>query len=263
MARFTPLALLITFIGTIAAAPVEEVKIQPVNLTVPAVLNVTYHGAAATLSNDRRNACEGIQYALDEPVVAINKAQFGNGTVACGKYVEVALEDTPDATRLFKVVDVCEDCSKGGLGFSREAMRELTDEDMVKVNWKLIEDPAANATAAATALDKRASKSRREKFHGRMTWFSDTMGSCGHRFSQSDMIVAMNENQMGKMWGKKSRCGQKVRVWNSKTSVVLTIVDTCPKRYCKHGALDLSRAAFKRFAPMSKGVLYLDWEFIN
>ncbi|KAI7830605.1 RlpA-like double-psi beta-barrel-protein domain-containing protein-containing protein, partial [Gamsiella multidivaricata] len=96
---------------------------------------------------------------------------------------------------------------------------------------------------------------------GRGTWFSDTTGSCGKKFSQKDMIVALNEAQMGRMRGKGSKCGQKIRVKTkgSSKSVVVKVVDTCPHRYCSHGQLDLSQGAFKKLAPMSKGVLNLEW----
>ncbi|OAQ34764.1 hypothetical protein K457DRAFT_41863, partial [Linnemannia elongata AG-77] len=101
-------------------------------------------------------------------------------------------------------------------------------------------------------------------YRGRGTWFSDTTGSCGVRFSQDDMIVALNQDQMGAYSGSRSRCGDKIRVKakGSSASVVVRVVDTCPSRYCSHGGLDLSRAAFKKFAPMSKGVLELEWSFV-
>ncbi|KAF9979248.1 hypothetical protein BGZ73_002516 [Actinomortierella ambigua] len=278
MAPLASLALFTTLVGSIIAAPTTEVKIQPVNMTIPAGLNISYNGLG-TWFDDYRNACKGLQYSFDEPIAAINKAQFGNGTAVCGKYVEVSPENNSTITRRFKVVDVCKNCTKGGLDFSRTALSELTDEDSVKINWRLVEGPitsnnttTANTTVVAAASKPTSTRTSKkisastsgQKFHGRMTWFSDTWGSCGKHFSQNDMIVAMNEHQMGKkIWGSESRCGQYVRVWNDKTSVVLRIADTCPKRYCNHGALDLSQAAFRRFAPMSKGVIYLNWEFVN
>ncbi|KAF9163267.1 hypothetical protein DFQ26_002757 [Actinomortierella ambigua] len=272
MAPLASLALFTTFVSGILAAPTTEVKIQPVNLTIPAGLDISYNGWG-TWFDDRRNACEGIQYSFDEPIAAINKAQFGDGKFVCGKYVEVALESNPKVTRRFKVVDVCNECSQASLDFSRKAMRELTDEGLVKINWKLVKDSTNNATTTTVAIASKptstpssqiSTSASGQKFYGRMTWFSDTWGSCGKHFSQNDMIVAMNEHQMGrKIWGPESRCGQKVRVWNAKTSVVLTIADTCPKRFCNHGALDLSQAAFTRFASKTTGVIYLNWEFVN
>ncbi|KAK3837511.1 MAG: RlpA-like double-psi beta-barrel-protein domain-containing protein-containing protein, partial [Linnemannia gamsii] len=100
---------------------------------------------------------------------------------------------------------------------------------------------------------------------GRGTWFSDTRGSCGVDFSQDEMIVALNEAQQGVQYGPNSKCFQKIRVsvkGEPSKSVVVRVVDTCPHRYCSYGQLDLSQAAFKKFAPMSKGVLDLEWSFV-
>ncbi|KAH7050945.1 RlpA-like double-psi beta-barrel-protein domain-containing protein-containing protein, partial [Linnemannia elongata] len=89
-------------------------------------------------------------------------------------------------------------------------------------------------------------------------------GSCGVDFSQDEMIVALNEAQQGEQRGPDSQCFKKIRVsvkGDPLNSVVVRVVDTCPHRYCSYGQLDLSQAAFKKFAPMSKGVLDLEWSF--
>ncbi|KAG0295626.1 hypothetical protein BGZ96_011336 [Linnemannia gamsii] len=98
-------------------------------------------------------------------------------------------------------------------------------------------------------------------YTGRATWYSDTHGQCEHNYSQSDMIVAVNEAQMGN--GKKI-CGKKILVTEkgSNTQVVLTVVDMCPSQYCNFGDLDLSQGAFKKFAGLGVGVLKLTWQFI-
>ncbi|KAF9583512.1 hypothetical protein BGW38_009293 [Lunasporangiospora selenospora] len=152
------------------------------------------------------------------------------------------------------------------------AMERFPDlhREMVPVEWQVVDAPIAESldapvSTAHNSLSKRAVKLKGKVFRGRGTWFSDTMGSCGRRFSQSDMIVALNQAQMGKMYGKGSKCGRKIRVTakeNPNRSVIVTIVDTCPNRYCRHGQLDLSRAAFKKFAPMKKGILSLQWAFV-
>ncbi|KAF9570203.1 hypothetical protein EC968_002082 [Mortierella alpina] len=124
--------------------------------------------------------------------------------------------------------------------------------------------PVANTrSTTAAALNKRAKNDEVSTFSGRGTWFSDKTGSCDIEFDQSDMIVALNEDQMGDLNGSGSKCGQMVRVQYGGKSVDLKIVDTCPSQYCDSGALDLSQAAFKELAGgLSKGVLALKWEFI-
>jgi len=76
------------------------------------------------------------------------------------------------------------------------------------------------------------------------------------------MIVAMNEDQMGALNGSGSKCGQKIRVSYKGKSEILNIVDTCPSQYCDKGDIDLSQAAFKKFADMDVGELQLEWSFV-
>ncbi|KAF9940216.1 hypothetical protein BGZ67_008127 [Mortierella alpina] len=168
------------------------------------------------------------------------------------------------------------------------ALAEIADPSPAAVGWESLEEQPEVAVghvrlekrAPRRSKDKKKSKKNDKKkgkkgetrpdnraggktFHGRGTWFSDTHGSCGVKFSQSDLIVALNEEQMGGS-GRSARCGQRIRVTakGSKASVILRVVDTCPKKYCKFGGLDISKAAFRKFAPESKGVLDLSWSFV-
>ncbi|KAF9438487.1 hypothetical protein BGZ76_007469 [Entomortierella beljakovae] len=98
-------------------------------------------------------------------------------------------------------------------------------------------------------------------YSGRGTWYSDTTGQCEKSYSQSDYIVAVNQAQMGT---DKKLCGKKLLVTakGSSASVVVTVVDMCPSKYCDFGDLDLSQGAFKKFASLGKGVLELSWSFL-
>ncbi|KAF8999734.1 hypothetical protein BGZ52_010394, partial [Haplosporangium bisporale] len=72
--------------------------------------------------------------------------------------------------------------------------------------------PVATRSSTAVSLFKRRTSSPSPssgKYRGRGTWFSDDSGSCDIEFDQSDMIVAMNEDQMGALSGSGSKCGQK------------------------------------------------------
>ncbi|ORZ20957.1 RlpA-like double-psi beta-barrel-protein domain-containing protein-containing protein, partial [Lobosporangium transversale] len=95
-------------------------------------------------------------------------------------------------------------------------------------------------------------------FSGRATWFTDKTGSCGKPFDTNDMIVAMNAAQMD----GTSQCGRQVRITAKGQSVVATVVDTCPSRYCSSGSLDLSQAVFKKLAPLDVGVIQISWSFV-
>ncbi|KAF9108876.1 hypothetical protein BGX29_003806 [Mortierella sp. GBA35] len=279
MARFTALVLMAaSFMGAMAAPASSFSSSKGM-----AQINTVYKGYA-THFDDRRNACPGIKYSFNEPVAAVNTALFGKtnkkGRNVCGKYVKVSLRNKPSKTYTYRIVDICSECDKKSIDLSKVAMRQFSKKSIEAINWELVNSPGSSAskpskpskpikTTAAAKPTKTTSKpsvsnSNNKVYRGRGTWFSDTTGSCGERFSQNDMIVALNQEQMGALYGSRSRCGDKIRVKakGSSTSVIVRVVDTCPSRYCDHGALDLSRAAFKKFAPMSKGVLELEWSFV-
>ncbi|KAF9133144.1 hypothetical protein BGW39_010473 [Mortierella sp. 14UC] len=281
MARFTALILMAASLMGVMAAPGSSSSNKGI-----AKVNTQYKGYA-TQFDDRRNACPDIKYSLNEPVAAINTALFGNkkGTNVCGKYVKVNLRNKPSKTYTYKVVDICPECDKNSIGLSKVAMRQFSKNWIEPIHWELVDSPKSSTskpkpskttsvakptktktktTAASKPTVNNNSNSNKKVYRGRGTWFSDTTGSCGVRFSQSDMIVALNQDQMGAYSGSRSRCGDYIRVKakGSSASVVVRVVDTCPSRYCKRGVLDLSRAAFKKFAPMSKGVLELEWSFV-
>ncbi|KAG0242496.1 hypothetical protein BGX31_000270 [Mortierella sp. GBA43] len=265
------------------------------NKTNVAMLNTTHHGFGTLhRGSSLHSLCPDVEYSADEAWVTINTAQFEsamNKTSVCGKYVKVNRADKPSEHYTYKVVDSCESCKKNSLGFSETALRELTNLSRVAIDWELIENEREDdlvikkaikyaeiheealhednedaEDAEDTEIDHPVTaKSNSRSYRGRGTWFSDTMGSCGHRFSQRDMIVALNQAQMGAMWGKNSKCGAKIRVavrGRPSRSVVVRVVDTCPHRFCSFGQLDLSQAAFKKFAPMRKGILDLVWTFL-
>ncbi|CAO3567413.1 unnamed protein product [Mortierella alpina] len=272
MAPFISLAIMASSLLGAMSAPVIRVDSQV------ATLNTQYSGFATLYNGDSiRGACPEVEYTNEELVVAMNSAQFGDvksNSTACGKFVKVNRADDPSESFIYKVVDLCKDCDKNSLRLSESAIREFTNSDQVAIEWMLIEneteqDPKnftkpSKKPAAKSDKEDTETKNTESTYQGRGTWFSDTMGSCSEGFSQDDMIVALNEAQMGKMWGSGSKCGAKIRVSakGSSTSVVVRVVDTCPHRYCSFGQLDLSQAAFKKFAPMSKGVLELEWSFV-
>ncbi|KAG0229100.1 hypothetical protein BGW41_003180 [Actinomortierella wolfii] len=125
------------------------------------------------------------------------------------------------------------------------------------------------AAVLAAPIEKRArstASTQTEKLSAsgvRTTWFSDTTGSCDMDFDQSDMIVALNEEQMGDLQGPNSQCGRTMRVTYNGKSVDLKVVDTCPSEYCVNGAIDISQAAFKKLAgDLDIGVIKTSWKFI-
>ncbi|KAG0265309.1 hypothetical protein BG011_005009 [Mortierella polycephala] len=122
--------------------------------------------------------------------------------------------------------------------------------------------PSSSSSPSPSRAPKPSPTSEpKPQFSGRATWYSDTHGQCEHTYSQSDMIVAINESQMGK---GKDLCGKKILVSKkgSNVKVVLTVVDMCPSAYCSRGSIDISQGAFKKFADLDVGVLDLQWSFL-
>ncbi|KAF9026251.1 hypothetical protein BGZ52_007397 [Haplosporangium bisporale] len=271
MSPFFSLVVLVACLLSVFAAPANSKAAVP---------GKRYAGWG-THFDDKRNACPGMKYSFNEPIVAVNSQKFDKSL--CGKYVRVNLRGS-NTKKVYKIVDICHGCDKNSLDFSKTGLRQLTKTSgMVRIDWEVLKSYKPTSTKVATktttktttrttttkttkATAKPTSKpSSSKKYSGRGTWFSDTSGSCGQRFSQSDMIVALNQAQMGALYGKGSKCGQKVRV-SAKgypgKYVDAVIRDTCPSKYCSYGALDLSRGVFQRFAPLNKGVLQLEWQFL-
>ncbi|KAF9927847.1 hypothetical protein FBU30_002810 [Linnemannia zychae] len=269
MMRFTTLFVVASsfLMGTMAA---PSSSLAGMNMAKP---NTQYTGFA-TQFDDHRNACPEIKYSFDEPIAAVNTALFGdkNGDNVCGKYIKVSLRNNPSKTYTYRVVDICPECDKNSIDLSKVGMKQFSQEDIEPINWELVKSPSSTTppkpeptnTTVNIAETNPSLSHVSQVYHGRGTWFSDTTGSCDISFTQDDMIVAVNQAQMGSMWGAGSKCGQKilVKAKGSSTSVVVRVVDTCPYRYCDYGALDLSRAAFQKFAPLSKGILELEWSFL-
>ncbi|KAF9130938.1 hypothetical protein BGW39_002466 [Mortierella sp. 14UC] len=151
----------------------------------------------------------------------------------------------------------------------------VSSMDLLDITWTLSDPPAPrnnnNTTPISTATPTTTVTPTPSptttptvpstQFSGRATWYSDTHGQCEHDYSQSDLIVAVNQDQMGT---GKDMCGKKILLTmkGSDVQVIATVVDMCPKAYCKHGDLDLSQAAFKKFAGLGTGILELQWSFI-
>ncbi|KAF9089599.1 hypothetical protein BGX23_006565 [Mortierella sp. AD031] len=167
------------------------------------------------------------------------------------------------------------------LSVSAATTTTVSSVDLIDIVWSLSDPPkkpASTPTTTTTPTSTSTSTSTTTaspspsppsppsppsspQFSGRATWYSDTHGQCGHDYSQSDMIVAVNQDQMGT---DKKLCGKKILMTKkgSDVQVVATVVDMCPESYCKHGDLDLSQAAFKKFAGLTVGVMELQWSFL-
>ncbi|KAJ6478194.1 RlpA-like double-psi beta-barrel-protein domain-containing protein-containing protein [Mycena sanguinolenta] len=115
------------------------------------------------------------------------------------------------------------------------------------------------------ALAKRAKgdlMEKRDTFDGaRWTYYSTGLGACGGTNSDSDFIVALNQDTFGTAYPSQYCYQQITMTYNGKTTTA-TIVDSCPG--CPSpGGLDLSPGLFSFFADESVGVIYGDWSFVD
>ncbi|CAE6415847.1 unnamed protein product [Rhizoctonia solani] len=69
----------------------------------------------------------------------------------------------------------------------------------------------------------------------------------------SELVVALGPSK----YNKTKKCGQSITVKSGGKSVNVKVVDLCPS--CGGGSLDLSPAAFKKLAPLGKGVIQVSW----
>ncbi|KAG0319042.1 hypothetical protein BGZ99_005334 [Dissophora globulifera] len=162
------------------------------------------------------------------------------------------------------------------------ASTPISPEALLDISWSLSAPPSATTTsstptATTTTAPAPAATTQNsppppstpspkpttsaKQYTGRATWYSDTFGQCEKHYSQSDLIVAVNQAQMGT---GTSLCGKKIRLTEkgSDTEVIVTVVDMCPSAYCNFGDLDLSQAAFQKFAGLGVGILQLQWSFV-
>ncbi|GJJ75947.1 hypothetical protein EMPS_08305 [Entomortierella parvispora] len=153
----------------------------------------------------------------------------------------------------------------------------ISPNDLINIVWTLTDAPVSTSVSPSSTTTSTPTPTKTTttstvpsptqpaspEFTGRGTWYSDTNGQCGHSYSQSDMIVAVNQAQMGT--GTKI-CGEKLAVTakGSSATVIVTVVDMCPSQYCSKGDLDLSQAAFKKLASggLNEGVLEVEWSFV-
>ncbi|KAJ7219106.1 RlpA-like double-psi beta-barrel-protein domain-containing protein-containing protein [Mycena pura] len=92
----------------------------------------------------------------------------------------------------------------------------------------------------------------------RWTFYEAGLGACGQHNSDSDFIVALNQQTFGFSY-PSPYCNKKISMtYNGKTTTA-TIVDSCPG--CPVNGLDLTPGLFSFFADRSEGVIYGDWSF--
>ncbi|KAJ7489885.1 plant expansin [Mycena galericulata] len=95
----------------------------------------------------------------------------------------------------------------------------------------------------------------------RWTFYSTGLGACGGTNSDSDFIVALNQDTFGNGY-PSPYCWKMISMtYNGKTTQA-QVVDSCPG--CPSpGGLDLSPGLFSFFASQDDGVIYGTWSFVD
>jgi expansin (peptidoglycan-binding protein) len=95
-------------------------------------------------------------------------------------------------------------------------------------------------------------------YTGRATFYAATgAGNCSFEASGDLMVGAMNQRD----YANSQACGAHLSVTGPKGTVTIRIVDRCPE--CPPGAIDLSRQAFAKIAPVSAGRVSISWHLLS
>ncbi|KAL7316856.1 hypothetical protein PS15m_003292 [Mucor circinelloides] len=87
------------------------------------------------------------------------------------------------------------------------------------------------------------------------------VGSCGKQNKNSELVAAVNSEQMGDNGRNNPNCGKDIEVVGpSGKTIQVTVVDNC--KTCKSGGLDLSPAAFEEIGDFSHGSVPIKWKFV-
>jgi len=102
--------------------------------------------------------------------------------------------------------------------------------------------------------------------YGRFTYFNAGLGACGKWNTGSDYIVALggalfDPYSPGGNPNKNTLCGKRIRASYGGKNVTVTVADKCGS--CTASDLDFSRAAFQAMAPLSVGLMYGTWEWVD
>lgn len=122
--------------------------------------------------------------------------------------------------------------------------------------------PAAPSPAPAPA--PAAASPSNEITGGFGTWFTQNgvAGACGTVHSDSDLIVALDEQAYGPGCGNSVHCGKTITITDLATGNTAqgTVADCCPT--CTNfGSVDMSTGLFQKFAPLSVGELNIKYVF--
>jgi hypothetical protein len=131
---------------------------------------------------------------------------------------------------------------------------------MYKLTWILVAFFTFTLSALAAPVPEEFQDLEKRITHtGRGTWYYTGLGNCGWTNTNNQLVVAMPQSLYDENNG--SNCGQMVHISYGGISVTAQMVDSCPG--CGPNDLDMSEATFQSLAPLSVGVIEIEWNFIK
>lgn len=126
----------------------------------------------------------------------------------------------------------------------------------------------ASVTASVTGNEPQATDfPTTDNRNGSITFYfqNDTLGACGQKYTDQDIIGAMDSIRFGNLNNHSPLCNKTVNITDldNDKSVVVKIVDDCPS--CNNfNSIDLSYAAFSELADPNVGILNnVIWSFVD
>ncbi|KAI9632809.1 uncharacterized protein MKK02DRAFT_41121 [Dioszegia hungarica] len=110
-------------------------------------------------------------------------------------------------------------------------------------------------SAGGLAVERRQA----QIYMGRATIYEPGLGACGRVTRATDLVGAIPPAQFGSGF-PGHKCFKRITVQSGGITLKnVQIVDQCI--FCAAGGLDLSQAAFTRFAPVAAGMIDVVWYF--
>ncbi|CAO3701962.1 unnamed protein product [Rhizopus stolonifer] len=121
-----------------------------------------------------------------------------------------------------------------------------------------------SSAALPNLLNPNTLKNKLKLFTGLSTYYEVGPGSCGEYDDDSELVVALNIEQMNNGLNPNSNpnCEQSVYISGNHGNTRARIVDTCP--HCPTGTLDMSPTVFQIVCgPLSPGLCAIRWNFVK
>ncbi|PYI28822.1 hypothetical protein BP00DRAFT_251243 [Aspergillus indologenus CBS 114.80] len=121
----------------------------------------------------------------------------------------------------------------------------------------------SSASSSSSSSSSSTSSSLSSEFSGEATFYGGNVDGGACSFSGYTIPSGLYGTALGSpRWDNAAQCGSCVQVTGpSGNKIKAMIVDECPE--CDSNHLDLFQTAFAELADISKGVISIDWEYVD